>query len=239
MHKYSQPLLNSLLKHLWHQLQLKSFWVWCNKLWSSSGNYMPFFSSSLHLSSSVRLDGVDAHFQVSPEMFDWVQSQAVAGSLKDIHRVVYKPLLLCASGHCPVERFWMLWTGFSLRLSLYFGALSFSSSLTSPSVPAAENTPTAWGCYQHTLLLGCYSAGDEQSWFPSDMMLRIERILFLRVWGSFRCFFANSRCVFMCLHWRQDWVCPHHHKAQIGGVLQWCLSFCRFLPSAYMITELN
>ncbi len=32
----------------------------------------------------------------------------------------------------------MLWTGFSLRLSLYFGVLSFSSTLTSPSVPAAE-----------------------------------------------------------------------------------------------------
>ncbi len=35
----------------------------------------------------------------------------------------------------------MLWTGFSLRLSLYFGALSFSSSLTSSSVPAAEKQP--------------------------------------------------------------------------------------------------
>ncbi len=22
---------------------------------------------------------------------------------------------------------------------------------------------------------------------------------------------------------------PHHHNAQIGGVLQWCLSFCRFI----------
>ncbi len=29
-------------------------------------------------------------------------------------------------------------------------------------------------CYQHTLLLGWYSTGDEQSWFPSNMMLRIE-----------------------------------------------------------------
>ncbi len=38
-------------------------------------------------------------------------------------------------------RFWMLWTGFSLRLSLYFGALSFSSTLTCPSVPAAEKQP--------------------------------------------------------------------------------------------------
>ncbi len=144
----------------------------------------------------------------------------------------------------PSLRFWMLWTGFSLRLSLYFGALSSSSTLTSLSVPAAEKHPHR-DCYQHTLLLGCYSACDEQSWFSfrhdawnwgsSD-----QRILFLRVWGSFRCFFfANSRCVFMHLHWRQDWVCPHRHKAQIDGVLQWCLSFCRFLPSAYMIMELN
>ncbi len=61
----------------------------------------------------------------------------------------------------------------------------------------------------------------------------------LTVWGSFRCFLANSKCVFMCLHWGEDWVWPHRHKAQIGGVLQWCLTFCRFLPSAYMITELN
>jgi len=35
------------------------------------------------------VDGADAHFQVSPEIFDWVQVQAVAGPLKDIHRVVY------------------------------------------------------------------------------------------------------------------------------------------------------
>ncbi len=57
-----------------------------------------------HLSSSVRLDGADTHFQVSPEIFDWVQVQALAGPHKDIHSVVYKPLLLCASGHCPVGR---------------------------------------------------------------------------------------------------------------------------------------
>ncbi len=29
-----------------------------------------------------------AHFQVSPEIFDWVQSQALAGPLKNIHSVV-------------------------------------------------------------------------------------------------------------------------------------------------------
>ncbi len=72
-------------------------------------------------------------------------------------------------------------------------------------------------------------------WFPSNMMLGIE------VWGLrvLRCFFANSKWVFVCLHWGEDWVWPQRHKAQIGGVLQCCLSFCRFLSSAYMIMELN
>ncbi len=104
--------------------------------------------SSPHLFTSQALSGwmgADAHFQVSPEIFDWVQAQVLAGPLKNIHRVVYKPLLLClGSLSCwkvnllPSLRFWMLWTGFSLRLSQYFGVLSFSSTLTSLSVTAAE-----------------------------------------------------------------------------------------------------
>ncbi len=59
----------------------------------------------------------------------------------------------------------MLWTGFSLRLSQYFGALSFSSTLTSPSVHAVEKQPRSMRLLQHTLLLGWYSAGDEKSLF--------------------------------------------------------------------------
>ncbi len=43
----------------------------------------------------------------------------------------------------------------------------------------------------------------------------------------------------MCLTWREDWTLPHCHKAQIVGVLQWCLSFCRFLLSPHMIVEFN
>ncbi len=56
-----------------------------------------------------------------------------------------------------------------------------------------KNSPTAWGWYQHTLLLGWYSAGDESSRFPSNMMLRIEvyqiRESCFSDWGSIRCFF--------------------------------------------------
>ncbi len=40
--------------------------------------------------------GAEAHFQVSPEISDCIQTQAVAGPLKGIHSVVYKPLLLYA-----------------------------------------------------------------------------------------------------------------------------------------------
>ncbi len=40
-------------------------------------------------------------------------------------------------------RFWMLWTGFLLRLSLCLCALSFSSTLMCSSVPAAEKQPHA------------------------------------------------------------------------------------------------
>ncbi len=68
----------------------------------------------------------------------------------------------------------MLWTGFSLSISLYFGALSFNSILMSPLVPGAEKQPHSMRPLQHTLRLGRYSACDEQSWFPSNMMLRIE-----------------------------------------------------------------
>ncbi len=89
--------------------------------------------------------------------------------------------------------------------------MSFSSTLMSPSVPAAENSTTAWDCYQHTLPLGWYSAGDEQSWFPSNMMLRIEVHqtrescfsqsegplgAFLQIPGVFSCVFTEVRIEF-------------------------------------------
>jgi len=47
------------------------------------------------LLSSVRLDG-DRHFQVSPEIFVCVQAQILAGSFKDINRVVQKPIIVLA-----------------------------------------------------------------------------------------------------------------------------------------------
>ena len=38
---------------------------------------------------------IDSYFQVTPEMFNRIQVRALAGPIKDIHRVVHQPLLHC------------------------------------------------------------------------------------------------------------------------------------------------
>ncbi len=66
----------------------------------------------------------------------------------------------------------MLWTGFSLRLSQYVGALSFSSTLTSPSVPAAEKQLHSMKLLRTFYLRDATLLVMSSACFPSDMMLR-------------------------------------------------------------------
>ncbi len=70
-----------------------------------------------------------------------------------------------------------------------------------------------------------------QTWCLELRFIRPENLVSHESEGPLGAF---SKCVSMRLNWSEDWVWPHCHKAQIGGVLQWCLSFCRFLPSAYV-----
>ena len=57
------------------------------------------------------------YFQVSPKMFDRVQVRAVAGPLKDIQRLVLKPLLRCLG--CVLRVVVLLEGGrFSTRISV-------------------------------------------------------------------------------------------------------------------------
>ncbi len=75
----------------------------------------------------------------------------------------------------PSLRFRMLWTRFSLRHPQYFGTLRFSSTLRSTSVPTAKKKSHSMRLLSaHFTFEIIYSAGDDQSWFPSNMMLRIE-----------------------------------------------------------------
>ncbi len=69
----------------------------------------------------------------------------------------------------------MLWTRFSLRLSRYFGAWSFSSTLTSPSVPAAEKQPHSMRLLPAHFTFGMVLCSCSSALcFPSNMMFGIE-----------------------------------------------------------------
>ncbi len=141
-------------------------------IWQLCAIFTPLFTSQA-LSGWI---GADTHFSVCPQIFDWVQAQTLAGPLKDVQRVVCFGSLSCWKVKLlPSLRFWILWTGFSLRQSQYFGALSFS-------VPAAENSHTARGCYQHTLLLGCTlqvmsRTGSLQTWCLELKFIRPENLV--------------------------------------------------------------
>lgn len=67
---------------------------------------------------------VDGHFQASPEMFDRVHVRALAGPLKDIHRVFPEPLLCCLG--CALRVIVLLGSEPSPRLRLALGDLKCS-----------------------------------------------------------------------------------------------------------------
>ncbi len=102
---------------------------------SAFGIYVLFFSP-LYLSSSVRLDGGRLTFSgfsrviclgSSPRL--WLGHSRTFTELSISHSCcVLRVTVLLESKPSACLRFWMLWTRFSLRLSLCFGALSLSST---------------------------------------------------------------------------------------------------------------
>ena len=110
----------------------------------------------------------------------------------------------------------LLWSRFSLRISLYFAPFIFPSILTSLPVPAAEKHP-------HRMRDGAR--------FPPDVTLGIQAKKFnlgfirpenlvshgLRV---FMCLLSISKLAGMCLLLRNGFVTPLYHKGLIGGGLQ-------------------
>ncbi len=166
---------------------------------------------SPHLFTSQALSGwmgADAHFQVSPEIFDWVYSQAVAGQLKDFHRVVYK--LLCTLDHCPVGR----WTTQSevlnaldwvfIKAISIFWCIKFFFYFDMSFSPCRRKTPQQHGAATSTLyfwdgtLQVMSRAGSLQAWFLEMKFIRPENIVSHRVLlGLFICVQITS--VFSCI----------------------------------------
>jgi hypothetical protein len=96
-------------------------------------------------------------------MFDRVQVRALAGPLKDIQRLVPKPLLCCLG--CvlgvvvrlegePLPQSEVLSDLEQVFTTLYFATFIFPSILTSLPVPAAEQDP-----HSRMLLLPCFTVG--------------------------------------------------------------------------------
>ena len=146
-----------------------------------------------------------SYFQVFPEMFDRVQVRTLAEPLKDIQRLVTKPLLCRLGGVLrvvvllkgefhPSLRSWVLWRRFSSRISLYFAPLIFALILslsrchwkTSPQHDAATTMLHLKDC----------------ATFPPDVMLGIHAKEFViqwnnlsvnNCWKNYLCH-AHSRC---------------------------------------------
>ncbi len=107
----------------------------------------------------------------------------------------------------------------------------------SPSVPAAEKQPHSMSCYQHTLLLGWYSAGDEQSWFPSNMMLRIEvhqtrEYCFSESEGPLGAFFVQIPSVFSCVFTEER--IEFGHTAIKTRSVECCSDVCPSVDFSYL-----
>ena len=93
--QYSDPLLSTLLKHLWQRLQPwvflgKMLKAWHTCIWGVSPILLCRFCQVL---SGWMGSVVSQLFSGFSEMLDWVQVRALAGPLKDIQRLVLKPLL--------------------------------------------------------------------------------------------------------------------------------------------------
>jgi hypothetical protein len=100
LHKYSDPLLSTLLKHLWQRLQPWVFLgmtlqAWHTCIWVVSTEPLKLLSGWM-----------GSYFQVSPDMFDWVQvrvkQNGLAGQISVDVSLDLQPLL-SPLGSCSDE----------------------------------------------------------------------------------------------------------------------------------------
>ncbi len=139
-------------------------------------------------------------------------------------------------------RFWMLWTMFSLRPSIFLCIEHFFYSV-SPSVPASDKQPHSMRLlpahFTFGMVIRMWLAVPAflQTWCLELRFIRQDTIIF-KVWGSFRCFFCKFY-VFSCVYTEERIESCHTAINPRSWSVAVVLSFCRFLLSAYTIMELN
>ena len=183
------------LKHLWQRLQHQVFFLGLTRQASNIA------ADPLRLcQAGWGLSFQPFHIHVSPEMFDWVQVRALSGPLKDIHRVVPKPLLLCL---CCLFRVIVLLEGEPQAVSEALGALhevfvkdiSVLCSVQPSLNPDQSLSPSSAG-------------------FPPDVTLRIEAKQFsLGFYRTRVSCFSQSECPLRALSWTPDGLsCVNHWR---------------------------
>ncbi len=219
------------------------FWVWYDKLCTSAfGNYLPFFTSQA-LSGWM---GADTHFRFLQKYLIWFKLRLghsrTFTELSTSHSCCVLRVIVLLEGEPSAQSEvlnaldWVFIKAVSIFwcIELFFYSdvsLSPCCWKTAPQHEAATSTLYFWDATLQVMSSAC---------FPSNMVLRIEVHqtrescfsqsedplgVFLQILSVFSCVFTEERIEF-----------GHTAlKAQIGGVLQWCLSFCRFVPSAHMI----
>ena len=154
VHKYSQPLLNTLLLHFGSNYSLKSFIIWSHKLGTPVfGQFCPFlFTEPLELYQVGWGASLHSLFQISPEMFNRIQVLGWLGHSRTFTELSWSHTFNIYRH--PSLRSRALWSRFSSRMSLYIAAFIFPSILTSLPVPAADKHP-------HSMMLPppCFTVG--------------------------------------------------------------------------------
>ena len=205
---------------------LESSWVWRYNLGTPVfGEFLPFFSACPLKLCQVRCGASKySYFQVS--------FRALAGPLKDIQRLVPKPLLHFLG--CVLRVIFLLegelWpqsevlSRFSSRIALYFAQFIFASILTSLPVPAAEKHP-------HSMMLPppCFTVGMvpgfHQTWHlafkpkSSILVSSYQRISFPMVWESLGAFWQTPSGLSCTFHWGVASVWPLYHKVWLQRLL--------------------
>lgn len=248
MHKYSDPLLTTLLKHLWQWLQPQVFLgmmlqAWHICIWGVSPILLCRFSQAL----SGWIGSVAAQlFSLQRCLIGFKFGLLLGHSwtfrhLSRSHSCVSLAVCL-GSLSCwkvnlhPSRRSWALWSRCSSRISLYFAPFIFPSILTSLPVPAAEkHWPSMMlppPCFTVGMMPGFLQTWPLAFKPRSSILISSDKgILFLMVWESVGAFWQAPSGLSCAFYWGVAFVCPLYHKGVISGVLQRWLSIWKVLPS--------